>query len=323
MDYHRHSHPIPMIKKITALLIICGLILSACSNKPKRPELKPPYIIENLQSMPFDEVETILTGKLTGTELTRSELKIIRPEDSTETMGGQRETLLRHLFVGLATTTYQDNSAKIYVELYKFADPTNSYGYYSLNRPTGITNEKIGAEAYITGNSLYFVKDAYMFVLSIESEKNDKIEQLKSAASSINDNIGGGNQAPNFFKLFPYGKIIYPSGQYHPYRFNNIPGFNEVYTTKYLIDEDTLTLFLTVDTIGDKLFFLKDFTGENNLKSVPVNQFPYEKGNSIAFEIKNKGILVGGLVQGKLVGAIGYIPQKHESQLRKWLIGFK
>lgn len=309
-----------MIKK-TFILLTAAILLFGCSSEENKPVLKPAYELESLLSHPFTGAEQILTEKLPDSDLEKiSENKIIRPDDTVSLAPNEMETLRQYLCIGLASTSYANKKEEFTVDLYQFTESQYAYGYYSRFRPDGVKTLKIGAESFINGNSLYLTQADYLIIISQEDLKPNAVQ---SVATKISANIAGGKSTPPFFILFPYGKKLYPTDKFYPYEHLGIKGFNEVYTSDHLVNDDTVTLFLTLDTSGEKYFYLTEYVKEHDLKSAPVKRFNYDQGYSIAFEVEGHGVLIAGLVKGKLAGAIGYKPKKHEVYVKRWLDGFQ
>lgn len=304
------------------MLMVVALLLFGCSSDNK-PELKPPYVKANLQSMPFHASDML--KQTIGEKFSRTgNLTIVRPEQAISFFGEEKEPLLlTYQFVGAASTKYKTDTDLIYAEVLEFADNQYAYGYYALNRPDGVPVERIGVEAYRAGNSLYFARGVYMVTLSADEETETSVQALTDLATAINNDLVANTKIPPYFMLFPFSGRINPSSKFFPYQFMEMPGLNDVYTSKYTVDEDTVLLFLTMDTAGQKLEWVRDYAEELDITVAEVKKLDFDNYQGIAFEYPGRGVLVCGLKAGKLVGAVGYKPKFHNKLVSGWIDGFK
>ena len=213
----------------------------------------------------------------------------------------------------------KDNS--LTVDVIQFAEEIKAYGFYASFRPNGIKTEKIGAESFQYGNSRYMVKNDFVVIISA-MKTSDKVNTvMRDLCIEIENAIIGSNATPPFFLLFPYKSKIIPSNQFYPYQYLGIPGFNEVYTTSYLIGNDTLTLFLAIDKTGEKFKYLKQFAKQEGEVVESFNRFAFDSTFSIAFKDSTYGVIVAGIKSHKLIGTIRYNPKIADKYLRTWLMG--
>ena len=308
--------------KLTAVIGIIIPVLFSCADKQKAlTEPPPPYILANLESYPCNAADYLKESfpelKLNAIDSVVS----IRPAAFQSEMGETAETYLRYLFVGMAKRTYKTSNGKLFAEILQFADETHAYGYYALTRPSGQMVKRIGAESYQSGNSRYMTKSDCVVILSAENEGNEIL--LENLAITISEDIAGQKSIPPTFLLFPYKNKIVPSQQYFPYAFLEIPGMGDVYTSSYIFENDTVTLFFTMDSTGEKFAYLKQYAETTGKVTQPVKKFPYDGEKSLAFNHPAEGVIIGGLKLNKFVGIVGYRPESSDKLLFDWLRGIR
>ncbi|KAA3632236.1 MAG: hypothetical protein DWP97_11380 [Calditrichaeota bacterium] len=310
---------------VIKLLAVIGIgipVLFGCSEKQESlKELPAPYILANLESYPCNAADFL---KESYPELKLNALDsvvLVRPAAFQSQMGETAETYLKYLFVGKAKRTYKTNNGKLFAEILQFADETHAYGFYALTRSPGQMVKRIGGESYQSGNSRYMTKSDCVVILSAENEGNENI--LENLAITISEDIAGQKSIPATFLLFPYKNKIVPSQQYFPYAYLDIPGMRDVYTSSYIIEKDTVTLFFTMDSTGEKFAYLKQYAETTGKVTQPVKKFPYDGEKSLAFNHPGKGVIIGGLKLNKFVGIVGYAPESSDKLLFDWLRGIR
>ncbi len=321
MDINRYFGAVYIMKK-TILVALLVIISISCSKKEEvLPELSPAYIIANLVTMPYF-ADTLLPVKFEKHNLNLHEaVQSIRPQELLASQPNQAEHYLNHLFIGKSSGNYTFDNNKLYAEVIQFADEIRAYGYYASLRPDGVKIEKIGAESYQSGNSRYMVKSDYVVITSVENESESANIIMRDFTIELDNAILGSKSTPPFFLLFPYKNKIIPSIKYYPYQYLGIPGLNDVYTTSYLIGEDTLILFLSMDTDVNKFKYLTRYARQSGEVVESFNRFAYDSTFSIALKDDKNGVIIGGIKSQKLIGTIQYKPHKTDHTLSTWLKG--
>lgn len=312
------------MKKLIFISIASFLVIASCSKKEAELKpLNPPYILANLNSMPY-YADTLLADSYKDLNLTATgAATTIRPEDLKAKDSASAESYLRYLFIGMTSRTYKLNDNTISVDVMQFADITDAYGYYAQFRPNGIKFDKIGTESFQIGNTRYMVKADYVAVLSEEERTEQADKAMFGLSQKLAEDIMGTVSPPPFSLFFPFSGKINPSLKYYPYEFQGIPGMNEVYTTTYLIGDDSLTLFLTVDKDSSKFNYLNRYAQQSGNEVPNLKRFPYEQNLSVAFKHPQAGIIVGGIKSQKLVGVIGYNPKIADKLMIGWIKGIQ
>ena len=319
MDFNRYTRAVCIMKKLIYFCLFSLVVVSCSKKEEPLPAPAPAYIVENLESSPY-YADTLLLQKFDKYKMTLSgESKTIRPIELEQQKTPQSKDLLEYLCLGMTSGKYELKDNKISVDIIQFADEILAYGFYSSMRPNGITIEKIGAESFQHGQSRYMVKSFYVLICSAENESSKSDSILKDYAIEVSNNIHGSQATPPFFLLFPYKDKIIPSTKFYNYQFLGIPGFNEVYTTSYSINGETMLFFLTMDKSRDKFKYLRQYAKQTENVVESFHKYAFDSTYSIAFKDSTNGVIVAGIISDKLIGTIKYNPKIAESRLRAWI----
>ena len=309
------------MKKLTLSLTIIALIgLTSCGKKDA-DQIAPPYDLATLSAIPY-QAENLLAGDIEPQNIKfMGETKTIKADSAHALLGASAEMYLVYQMVGITAAKYSVGDKSVYVEIAQVGDNSAAYGYYARIRADGVALEKIGAEAFVVGNSLYMTKGNFAATISADDESG--LDAARAIATEIAGQIDADLMIPRFFILFPFSGKVNPSGQYHPYQFLGIPGVDQVYSVKYGFEGDTLTLFMSRDDTADRFEMFKKYA-ESVSESIehPVNM-AVAQDSVIAFHSTDHGLIVTGHVQEKLIGAVGYKPEKHERLVSGWFKGLK
>jgi len=310
------------MKKIILLLSIVTIVIISCGKK-QETKIEQPYILENLMTYPF-YADSLLKAVINSHELIKADsIKIIRPDKASEYFGEQAETYLNYHLIGVASTILYSGNEKIFAEIMQLGDENRAYGLYALTRPDGIPIKRIGVECYTDGNSTYMTKGEYFVTFSLDENSESGQKIVDSLLFNLAHSIDAQSIMPGQFMFFPYKGKIFPSNHYHPYQYLGIPLLSEVFTTSYTSDTNTLVLFLTKDESGEKFISLKDFASQNGkIVENPKGGYKFDQGYSVAFEYPGKGVIIAGLVKGKLLGATGFRPYEDDKLVKLWIEGF-
>ncbi len=250
---------------------------------------------------------------------------VVRPAAATSYFGLAGQDYLTYGFVGRAVTKYAAGPDTLSVVVDQFYDNSNAYGFYARTRPNGAPIIRLGAQGYQIGDTIYFTKGDYRVALIAHGDSSVTKRLTDSLGMLVAGEITAQPMIPPYYMLFPYGSRVDPSGKYYPYQYLGIPGVDKVYTTTYVVDSDTLEFFLTMDDEGKQFGHLKSYAGDLGKVFENPNGFDFDQGSSLAFTYPHRGLVIAGLVRGKLVGAIGYNPRKeaNENLIAGWVKGLQ
>lgn len=308
-----------MKKIILSVLVVAALM--GCGKK----DITPPdqaYILENLMSTPFI-ADQFLVEKIDSLSLIAvSETKIVRPDSAESYFGQAASNYLNHWLVGSVSRKYLHIGDTVYVEINQFADETSAYGFYARSRPHGMPFDKIGTGSFQVGNSRYMNRGDY--VVTISCEQSQKLYPIiQGLAEDLNQRMFGPDRLPVYYMLFPVGDKIFPSSRYYPWRMLDIPGLDQVYTTAYANNNDTMTLFLALDSIGEKFTYLSQYAKNSEQMISNIKKFKFPEEKSLALNHPKYGIIMAGYINGKLFGVIDYKPANHDRTIQNWFKGLK
>ncbi|MCK4573281.1 MAG: hypothetical protein KAU36_02870 [candidate division Zixibacteria bacterium] len=308
------------MKRLAFTVTAAALIMMiSCGKKEK--EIAPPYDLAVLSAIPY-QAENLLPGDIdsVGVKFV-GDVRTIKADSAAAHLGASAEQYLVYQMVGITAAKYSRGDKPVYVEIAQFADYSAAYGHYARTRPDGTPVFRLGAEAYITGNTLYMARGEYVTTISCEDDSEESLDVAKTIAAQIAAGITDNNFVPRFFILFPFSGKINPSGQYHPYQYLGAPGVNQVYTVKYGFDTDTLTLFIARDDKAEMFGMMNDFAASLGAQVTHPANMSLLADSIMAFDSDTYGTIIAGHTQEKLIGAVGYIPEKHARLVTVWFKG--
>ncbi|MFH2048477.1 MAG: DUF6599 family protein [bacterium] len=306
----------------TFIFPILLVVLLSCSNESGKKDSaakdKTEPNIQTLADMPY-HAEAILPPAIETYDINRLEESMtIKAVDSKEHLGGSAGHYLDYNFIGLTSAKYIVKGIPISVEIAEFASSEDAYGHYSVLRPNGAGLIKMGTESYSIGASRYITQGPYVATMSTEDTTNDAAIAVSLLAHEIVTRINDKPSLPNWYILFPYKDKIAASTRYYAYNYLGMPNFNKVYTTDFLVNKDTVTIFLTHDTTGGQFIKIMDYANSTKKLDVPA-LIDFDKGYSVSFLHPKYGIIIAGMAREKVVGIINYNPEKHFAFIQTWV----
>ncbi len=304
-----------MNKKILPIILL--LLLTSCAQKTQKDFTPVIPTVQFTADLQFP------------TNLEESGIKQLSPaenilaSDSNKHLGQIISKYRWFNFVGLSKAKYEINLIPVSAEILQFASENDSYGFFSSLRSPSVQMNELGGESFTVGNSTYIYIGEYTIILSVETETENSFETVNLLGNAIVEKTGLNKIIPNHFLMFPYNYKIIPTTKYYPYNFMNINGFNQIFTTDYVIESDTLTLFYTIDKSGDKYINFKEYASQIGQVVSNPNGFKYEDDFSFAYEDSTRGIIVAGLINGRLAGIINYRPKSMGKFAPLWINGLK
>ncbi len=305
----------------TACIFLAALLASCSREDSQHP---PAFDIQTLTSLPMSADSLLPATTYPGFSRDDS-LKMVRPGSAESRFGTEGDTYLTYWFVGEASTDYHSGKSTVSAVVDQFYDNSYAYGFYARKRPNGAPIVRLGAQGYRHGDTTFFTKGPYYITLAFSGDTASELPVVDSLGEFISKEIDAQPMIPPYYMLFPYGSRIDPSGKFYPYKYLGILGIDKVYTTTYVVKGDTLELFLTMDQDGKQFRRLKSYAKRLGKVFENPNGFEFEKGSSLAFTYPDRGLIIAGLVRGKLVGAIGYDPrvEANEALIATWVKGLQ
>lgn len=319
-DYVDSSHLLRRVKSALAL-VLCGMLLSAVSLSCSSEE---PAKTIGLAPGKFN-ADSFLPGSLPGIAL--QTMSVRKTEDDVERyMGGRAGDYYDYHLVGLVAALYDADSVRLSVEIAQFAGALDAYGFYALTRPDNVELTKLGAEGYMEGHSFYFVVGPYAVTISAMSDSASVTDLIRRLAVSISAEIGMDGVLPDVFSVFPAQNRIPSSYRYFPVSFLSIPQVDSVLTCRYEVDSVIGTLFITDDKSGKKFLAMSLRADSLGGANPPPESIKFDEEYGIFFSEADedpRGGVLAGLVSGRLVGAIGFVPEKHGALFGAWVAALR
>jgi hypothetical protein len=120
-----------------------------------------------------------------------------------EYINGGAEVFHLYDFVALIHQEYQAKKVKVTVDIYDMGQPINAFGIYASERSTDYDFLPIGAEGYVSDQTLNFLQGPYYVKLSAFSQNGQARSTLEAFAASISKQIQWGKALPDVFNRFP------------------------------------------------------------------------------------------------------------------------
>jgi hypothetical protein len=299
------------MKRILFLSMIIVMALSlflACSKK------KQEEVFRAAQFLP---------EKIAAAGIERSsEVKTYIGNDLWQYIDGGAELYHLYNFQEVSTADYKGGNAEFVADIYRFDNGTDAFGLYSMLRPPQPTIALLGTEGFASPAGLVFVKGA--FVVRImgyeENEAADRV--LTSLGQEINRLIPASGNRPNAFLLFPVKNSLGATDKYFSQSFLGQKSLSRFYCEDYLLDVDTVTLFLSSDESGEKFLNWKEYAVSLSKIQNPPDSLSYDSSKSFLIEDSFNGPTVVGLKKGKILGMIRY-RESHRKFLSDWLNSFQ
>ncbi len=247
-----------------------------------------------------------------------SEIRTFKGESLYEYIDGGAEIYQEYGFIEVSTANYAADDIEMIIDIYRFADESNAFGLYAVHRPPQPNLIAIGAEGFRTSLSVDFVKGAF-YVRILWFEQSDRTSGIITAlAAEIGSLLPGDDYLPEFFTLFPSGNPLPGTDMMTSASFLNMRFLTDVFSRKYTVMDDTVTLLVTDDPGGQKFArWFESGVYDGSVEPGPAN-LPFDDGFVLVTERTGYGLIVAGLKNERLMGIIGYEADKIEF-LAQWL----
>jgi hypothetical protein len=141
-------------------------------------------------------------------------------------------------------------------------------------------------------------------------------------AEELESGLPGTSEYPSKFNIFSPENVIPATNQYLAESFLGMQFMNQVYSQEYLVNSDTLKMFISADSTGEKYLKYSEYIKNiGNTESAP-DDIGLNPDYSFMYEDNFYGTVLIGLVNRNLVGVINYRPA-HKKFVHEWLINLK
>ncbi len=260
-----------------------------------------------------------LPGKIESMAIERSsEPRIFVGESLYEYINGGAEIYHSYKFIEMASAEYKFGDIEMTADIFKFEDDDHAYGLYAANRPPKPDFIRLGAEGIKTDVSVDFVKGPF-YVKIIGFEESDlTAENVVVLAREIEKLIPGDNFLPRPFALFPDGEIVDATDMMFADSFLGQRFLSGFFTRKYVVDDDTLTLFITEKDAGAKFSLWFELASEEGMAEPGPEDLPFDDGLVLVMDYVYYGEIIAGVKDGRLLGITNYDDDK-SGFLTEWL----
>mgnify|MGYP001583939742 FL=1 len=307
---YNRSHAVVVI-----LLTLATLMVASCSSEEPLPP-SPPIVIPPANE-PF-RADTLLVAPDSIFKAV-SDVRTIHGIGADSLLGTEARDYLAYHLIGVARRDYDIKEHRLRAEVTQFASPTDAYGFYSQQRPTGVHFSTINGESFQFEGSAWLTRNQYVF-----SARGFNPSDSASALRLLNamaDRLDFPGSVPLQFMLFPTRDMLYPSTKYYATNFLDIAGLDSAYAIDYLIGGDTITLFMISDAEQNGFKLLSAYADRHGADPSPKTIL-FNGGNGMVFEHPRLDFNIAfGTVRSFLVGAINFDEDKHTEDLAKWVQG--
>jgi len=288
---------------------IMALLLASCGQKAE-------------QAAPTTTAD-FLPATIAGTDIERSsEPKTFVGEALYEHIDGGAEVYHTYDFADVATAYYRRGETELLADVYRFATDVNAFGLYSTLRPFEPSPLPLGVEGFAAAGIVTFVKGQYVVKLTGYDENAETTEMMRDLAQAIAQRLPGTTRIPAEFSKFPAENRVSRSEKIISESYLGQQALTDIYTCNYVLDDDTVTLFLTDDADGVKYEAWLKKAGEHESPEVDSFALPFKDGQVIAVDNPYYGLIIGGPYHTYLAGAVGY-GKSHQRFVTDWLAGLR
>ncbi len=278
----------------TTLAILVPVIISLSCAKDKNTE-------ETASARQF------LPEKVVAGDLARSpEIRVFSGDSLWEYIDGGADLYNQYGFAEVATADYKAGNVELVADIYRFDNPTNAYGLYSMLRPEKPNIALLGVEGFSAPATIVFVKGSFLVKVIAYEESEAADKGVINLAQEINNQIPGATNRPNTFLLFPVNNKMGARDKYFRESFLGQKFLRRFYSQDYLIGSDTVTLFISPDESGEKFLKWSEYAAAINAFEPAPDSLGYDSGKAFIINDRLSGMSVAGLRRGKLLGVIKY-----------------
>jgi hypothetical protein len=248
----------------------------------------------------------------------KSEIRTFVGDSLYEYINGGAEIYHLYDFIEVATADYRCKQTEIVVDIYRFDNADDAYGLYSMIRPNDPRIVQFGVEGFVSTLSLDFVKGSFLVRLVGYDESSKTELVIDNLAKRLNELIPGTTNPPAMFSLLPLENKIRATDKYYSGSFLGRKFMTCVYSQDYILEGDTLTLFLTADDSDNKFRQWSEIAVTDDKIRNALKGLSYDDENVFMIIDNYYGKIVAGLKSGRLLGVVNY-NEKHKAFLTVWL----
>ena len=267
------------------LLGLC-LSLSGCGRSSQNPSAEVKESPAALDGSPAAAVspETLTAllppdGAAAGWKMS-GQARSYGPDNLWEYIDGGAEGYLVYNFQGVATADFElaETQRQAVVDIYRMANQLCGFGIFSAERAMDAAGVDIGAQGYLSDNTLNFWQGPYYVkVTSFESGEQSKLELLARAVAA---RLDAGAEMPPELAVFPAEGLIEGSQRYMARDVLGQSTLKNGFSADYKYGETEFKLFFilhdNVEAANESYRVYHDFMEQygKNLQDHPGEGFP-------------------------------------------------
>ena len=277
-----------------AVVVGCGLI------QHKAPQSEPVASPGDLAAM-----VTNLTPR--GWKI-HDKVMWFTPENLYQHIDGRAEFYLAYDIIGMCFVSFEKSSDRgifIDISIYDMGTPTNAFGVFSIERPQGSPQLKLGRDAYRSGTDYYIWKGRYYVQIIVANDSIGLQQIAMNMAKKLTASLHDSNEPVWGLTALPKANLVPQSVRYYLVDAMALDFMQNTYMARYHRGETEVTVFLSQrDSVGsaratvDRFIEHADLYGkEANLLTVnDIELVSCDMGeiNDIVFQ---KGRLVAGVTE--------------------------
>jgi len=258
-------------------------------------------------STPTTDTAGFLPQSLNESALIRSsEVSVFVGDSLFNYINGGAEVYHQYGFVEVATAYYKLGEQELIADIYLFDTSVNAYGMYTMLRPDDPDIIKLGVTGHRSETSLEFVKSKFMVKLTNYDESDEIIEARNNLADHLNGTLPGETDRPLMLSYFPDKNVLPNSDRYDRQAFLGQIFLTDIFSQRYMIDQDTVTLYLADDPTGTKM---ADWLAKAESKEIPaglINNSTFGVKELLLIENDYYGDILAVTKSPYLAGIINY-----------------
>ena len=231
-------------KALLSAAMILLMFCAACGSKEQSRTSAPHLSPEDAQLKALLPESNEAAGWVQG-----EEVRFFDADDLYEFINGAAENFLIYGFEKVVTADYDnaEQQSPIVVEIYRMADPRNTFGVYASERNPDSTFKNIGVEGYVGGTALNFWGGNYYVKMTVFQESEALQREMEKLAEVISRKIGNtGTQALPETALFPADNQVPHSIRYLAKDVMGQSYFTEGFEAVYKIDNRESKLIIVL-----------------------------------------------------------------------------
>lgn len=169
------------------------------------------------------------------------------PDNLSDKINGKAELYLSAGFQEMSCRAFnvgEKDKAHVEVFVYDMGSPANTYAVFSSQRRPGFPNNPLTANAYATGNALFFTQGKFYVELVADRASPAVQEALQAYAQALLAQIPSEGETTGKGPPFPKEGLTADSVRLSAADTFGLEGFNNVYTGEYTLKNGAATAFL-------------------------------------------------------------------------------